>query len=56
MATRNLSHAAIGVRDVDMSVAFSRDVAGLEVTFDDTEELRDADGAVVLRRRVDQRV
>ena len=31
MAPRNLSHVAIGVRDMDTSVAFYRDVVGLEV-------------------------
>jgi len=40
VAPRNLSHVAIGVRDMDTSVAFSRDVVGLDVTFDDTEEFR----------------
>jgi len=49
--TRNLSHVAIGVRDMDTSVAFYRDVVGLDVTFDDTEEFRDAAGDVMLRRR-----
>ena len=51
MAPRNLSHVAIGVRDMDTSIAFYRDVVGLEVTFDDTEEFHDAAGAVMLRRR-----
>jgi len=41
----------MGVRDMDTSVAFYRDVVGLDVTFDDTEEFRDAAGDVMLRRR-----
>ena len=48
---RNLSHVAIGVVDMDRSVAFYRDVAGLDVTFDGIEEFRGADGEVTLRRR-----
>src|SRR5262245_13941226 len=48
---RNLSHVAIGVRDMDRSVAFYRDVVGLDVTFDGVEAFRTADGDIPLRRR-----
>ena len=51
MQARNLSHVAIGVRDMDRSVVFYRDVVGLDVTFDGVEEFRNADGEVTLRRR-----
>ena len=51
MQPRNLSHVAIGVRDMDRSVAFYRDVVGLDVTFDGVEEFRNADGEITLRRR-----
>jgi catechol 2,3-dioxygenase-like lactoylglutathione lyase family enzyme len=51
VSPRNLSHVAIGAREMDRSVAFYRDVVGLEVTFDGVEEFRGADGEIMLRRR-----
>jgi catechol 2,3-dioxygenase-like lactoylglutathione lyase family enzyme len=48
---RNLSHVAIGVRDMDRSIGFYRDVVGLDVTFDGVEEFRNADGEIISRRR-----
>lgn len=38
MSIRNLSHVAIGVSDIEPAVAFYRDIVGMEVIFDDTEE------------------
>jgi catechol 2,3-dioxygenase-like lactoylglutathione lyase family enzyme len=38
MGIRGVSHVAVGVRDMDRSLAFYRDVIGLKVRFDDTEE------------------
>jgi catechol 2,3-dioxygenase-like lactoylglutathione lyase family enzyme len=38
MAIRGVSHVAVGVRDMDRSLDFYRDVIGLTVRFDETEE------------------
>ena len=38
MGIRGVSHVAVGVRDMDRSLAFYRDVIGLKVRFDETEE------------------
>ena len=38
MAVRNLSHVAAGVRDMDRSLPFYRDVIGLAVHFDGIED------------------
>lgn len=51
MAIRGVSHIAIGVRDMDAALAFWRDVVGLEVRFDDTEEFAGLEAGVTTRRR-----
>jgi catechol 2,3-dioxygenase-like lactoylglutathione lyase family enzyme len=38
MGIRGVSHVAVGVRDMDRSLEFYRDVIGLKVRFDETEE------------------
>ena len=38
MPVRNVSHIAIGVRDMDRSLRFWTDVVGLHVTLDTIEE------------------
>jgi catechol 2,3-dioxygenase-like lactoylglutathione lyase family enzyme len=51
MAVRNVSHIAIGVRDMDRSLPFWTEVVGLHVTLD-TEEQLTVGGEVVRRRGV----
>lgn len=51
MKIRNVSHIAVGVRDMDRSLAFYRDVLGLHVSLDAIEELPSIAGAPPLRRR-----
>ncbi len=51
MPVRNVSHIAIGVRDMDRSLPFWTDVVGLHVTLD-TEEQFTIAGEVVRRRAV----
>jgi len=51
MAIHNVSHVAVGVRDMDPMLAFYRDVIGLEVRFDDTEQFGGVEGQPVVRRR-----
>jgi catechol 2,3-dioxygenase-like lactoylglutathione lyase family enzyme len=48
MAIHSVSHVAVGVRDMDRSLRFYRDVIGLDVRFDDIEEF----GGAVKRRGV----
>jgi catechol 2,3-dioxygenase-like lactoylglutathione lyase family enzyme len=50
MAFRNVSHVAIGVRDMARSLPWYRDVLGLDVALDDVEEFGDP-GAPAIRRR-----
>lgn len=38
MGFRNIGHVAIGVSDMDQALAFYRDLLGLKVRFDETEE------------------
>ena len=53
MSVRALSHVAIGVRDMDRSLAFYRDVVGLAVTSDRVEEFaQGAEQAPAQRRAV----
>jgi catechol 2,3-dioxygenase-like lactoylglutathione lyase family enzyme len=47
----NVSHIAIGVRDMDTSVAFYRDVLGMTVTLDEIEEFGDGERFPRTRRR-----
>jgi catechol 2,3-dioxygenase-like lactoylglutathione lyase family enzyme len=49
MPVRNVSHIAIGVRDMDRSLPFWTDVVGLHVTLDTVEEFTLRSG--VVRRR-----
>jgi catechol 2,3-dioxygenase-like lactoylglutathione lyase family enzyme len=51
MPVRNVSHIAIGVRDMDRSLEFWTDVVGLHVTLDAIEEFK-LGGEVVQRRGV----
>jgi catechol 2,3-dioxygenase-like lactoylglutathione lyase family enzyme len=51
MPIRNVSHIAIGVRDMDRSLPFWTDVVGLHVTLDTIEEFK-LGGEVVRRRGV----
>ena len=51
MPVRNVSHIAIGVRDMDRSLPFWTDVVGLHVTLDAIEEFK-LGGEVVRRRGV----
>ncbi|MEZ4334390.1 MAG: VOC family protein [Myxococcota bacterium] len=51
MKIRNVSHIAVGVRDMDRSLAFYRDVLGLHVSLDAIEELPSIAGAPPIRRR-----
>lgn len=51
MPVRNVSHIAIGVRDMDRSLPFWTDVVGLHVTLDTVEEFK-VGGEVVRRRGV----
>jgi catechol 2,3-dioxygenase-like lactoylglutathione lyase family enzyme len=51
MAVHGISHVAVGVRDMDRSVAFYRDVLGLRVGFDDIEVMGDGDAARSGRQR-----
>ena len=38
MTVHSVSHVAVGVRDMDRSLTFYRDLIGLDVRFDDIEE------------------
>lgn len=49
MPVRNVSHIAIGVRDMDRSLPFWTEVVGLHVTLDTIEEFKLGDD--VVRRR-----
>jgi catechol 2,3-dioxygenase-like lactoylglutathione lyase family enzyme len=49
MAIKNVSHIAIGVRDMDTSLPFWTDVVGLHVTLDTIEEF--TIGGQLVRRR-----
>lgn len=51
MKIRNVSHIAIGVRDMEKSLAFYRDVLGMRVTLDETEEFGDGERFPKTRRR-----
>ena len=51
MLVRGVSHVAIGVRDMDASLPFYRDVLGLRVDFDGVEEFGDGKQRPVTRRR-----
>jgi catechol 2,3-dioxygenase-like lactoylglutathione lyase family enzyme len=51
MTIHNVSHVAIGVRDMDRTLRFYCDVIGLEVRFDGIEEFRGTDGKPGVKRR-----
>src|SRR5690606_2440569 len=51
MKIRNVSHIAVGVRDMERSLAFYRDVLGLHVSLDAIEELPSIAGAPPIKRR-----
>ena len=48
----NFSHLAIGVSDMDVSLAFYRDTIGLDVSKDVIEDFRDVPGFSTYRRGV----
>jgi catechol 2,3-dioxygenase-like lactoylglutathione lyase family enzyme len=48
---QNVSHIAIGVRDMDRSLVFYRDVLGLHVNLDTLEELPPIGDAPAIQRR-----
>ena len=52
MTVHSVSHVAVGVRDMDRSLTFYRDLIGLDVRFDDIEEFRGAEAPRVRRRGV----
>jgi catechol 2,3-dioxygenase-like lactoylglutathione lyase family enzyme len=49
MAIKNVSHIAVGVRDIDRSLPFWTDVVGLHVTLDAVEEFTVADRLIQRR-------
>lgn len=51
MTIRNLSHVAVGVRDMDAALAFYRDVIGLDVRKDCIEEFGGVEGQPGVKRR-----
>lgn len=51
MAVHGYSHVAIGVRDMDRAITFYRDVVGLRLRFDETEEHLGDDGVGGWKRR-----
>lgn len=51
MTFLNLSHVAIGVKDMDRSLAFYRDVIGLDVRSDQIEETTSKTGINNFKRR-----
>ena len=51
MAIRAVSHVAVGVRDMDRSLCFYRDVLGLSIRTDQPEEFPGVDGGTPLKRR-----
>ena len=51
MAIHGFSHLAVGVRDMERSLAFYRDVIGLQVSADQIEEFPAFSGGEPLRRR-----
>lgn len=51
MAIRNISHIAVGVRDMERSLAFYRDVLGLHVCLDTVETLPALAGSTPSERR-----
>ena len=51
MSVQAVSHLAIGVRDMDASLAFYRDLLGLHVSADKIEEFTQGDGQPPARRR-----
>ncbi len=51
MGIRGVSHIAVGVRDMDAALVFWRDVVGLEVRFDETEEFGTPGGGFYTKRR-----
>lgn len=51
MKIQNVSHIAVGVRDMDRSLVFYRDVLGLHVSLDTLEELPPIGDAPAIQRR-----
>jgi len=51
MPIQALSHIAVGVRDMERSLAFYRDVVGMHVSLDTEEELPAVGDAAPLKRR-----
>ncbi len=51
MSIQALSHIAVGVRDMDRSLAFYRDVIGMHVSLDTEEELPAVGDAAPRKRR-----
>ena len=51
MPIQAVSHVAVGVRDMERSLAFYRDVLGMHVSLDTEEELPAIDDAPAFKRR-----
>src|SRR5262245_50973849 len=51
MPIRGVSHVAVGVRDMERSLRFYRDVLGLRVSADQPEEFPGFDGGAPIKRR-----
>jgi catechol 2,3-dioxygenase-like lactoylglutathione lyase family enzyme len=51
MTVHSVSHVAVGVRDMDRSLAFYRDLIGLDVRNDCIEEFGASEGHPAVRRR-----
>jgi catechol 2,3-dioxygenase-like lactoylglutathione lyase family enzyme len=51
MTIHNVSHVAIGVRDMDRTIRFYRDIIGLEVRQDAIEEFGGVNGQPGVKRR-----
>ena len=51
MKIKNISHIAVGVRDMDRSLGFFRDVLGMHVSLDAIEELPPIGDAPAIKRR-----
>lgn len=51
MTIKNLSHVALGVRDIERQLTFWTDNVGLHVSLDSIEEVPGPDGTGTVRRR-----
>ena len=51
MSIRAFSHVAVGVRDMERSLRFYRDVIGLQISADQPEQFPGLDGGAPIKRR-----